>query len=313
MRAKYKVGAVFTLAALVLATAFVYLRTKNFPVLETAGPLAAQEKHLLIIASSMTLIVLIPVFFMITYISLKYRESNTKAKYNPDWDHNRLAETIWWGVPILLIAILAVITWHTSHTLDPFRPLASNTTPLKVQVVALEWKWLFIYPDEGVATVNYLEIPTGRPIDMEITADAPMNSLWIPQLSGQIYAMSGMSTQLHIQADKAGSYRGVSANISGKGFAGMHFAVQAVDANDFSHWVTKSQHSSNVLTHDLYHEKLAIPSENEPVAVYRNAQPNLYQLVLDHYMPPTGDMHMYDHGTATVSDSNASSPNTENQ
>ncbi len=168
----------------------------NFALLDPKGVVAQKERDLMVVAGLMTLVVVVPVFLLTFGIAWRYRATNTKAKYTPNWDHNIVLETIWWTVPTLLILILGGIIWKSSHELDPFKPLASTNEPMIIQVVALDWKWLFIYPDQQIATVNYVEFPENTPVQFHITADAPMNSFWIPQLGGQIYAMAGMSTQL---------------------------------------------------------------------------------------------------------------------
>jgi cytochrome o ubiquinol oxidase subunit 2 len=214
----------------------------------------------------------------------RYREANVKAHYTPDWDHNVKAETVWWGIPIVLIVILSLVTWQSTHALDPFKPLNSGVRPLTVQVVALQYRWLFIYPEYGVATMNYLHIPEGTPINFQITSDAPMNSFWIPQLGGQIYAMSGMSTELHLQADKPGVYQGVSANISGEGFADMRFTAEATTTDEFLTWVDHVKNSTSLPLDATTYAELAKPHhESTPTDYYLKA-PGLYDMVLMKYM-----------------------------
>lgn len=208
----------------------------------------------------------------------------------PNWDHNRKLEAVWWLLPTLLITILSVITWRTSHSLDPFLPITSDKKPVKVQVVALNWKWLFIYPEERVATLNYLQVPVGTPIDMQITADAPMNSLWIPQLAGQVYAMPGMSTELHIMADRPGSYQGVSANISGSGFAGMRFTLNATDEKDYRDWIAMAIQTNEILDNETY-RFVAQPSSYDTPKIYALGEQNLYDTVISTYSAH-GTMHM---------------------
>lgn len=263
--------------------------TSDPAVLNPKGSVAEQQRSLMLVATLLMLIVVIPVFFMAFFFTWKYRESNTKATYEPEWDSSKIAESVWWGFPLAIILILSIITWTSTHALDPFKPLNSNTSPLRVQVVALQWKWLFIYPEQNIATVNYLQIPTDRPINFEITADAPMNSFWIPQLGGQIYAMAGMSTQLHLIADESGSYRGSSANLSGKGFSGMHFIAEAVTNERFNTWIEDTQLASTELNHSLYAE-LAKPSENEPPQLYTATDDSLYSSVMDRYVSPAHQM-----------------------
>ena len=201
-----------------IAGVALLLHGHTIDVLVPKGTIAKKELDLLVTATLLMLIVVIPVFVLTFTIAWKYRASNTKAKYTPDWDHNRAIETVWWAIPFVLILILSVITWQSSHELDPFKPLASSKQPITIQVVALQWKWLFIYPEQHIATVNYVQFPVDTPVNFVITSDAPMNSFWIPQLGGQIYAMAGMSTQLHLMATDPGSYNGSSVTPQRTGF-----------------------------------------------------------------------------------------------
>jgi cytochrome o ubiquinol oxidase subunit 2 len=289
MRKKHILVLVGLIVVAVLVVAGWYLHRTNIPILEPRGPIAEKERNLILFASGLSLVVVLPVFSMAIYIAWKYRESNTDAKYTPDFDHSRAAETTWWLIPTVLISILSVVAWNSSHTLDPYRPLVSNVPPLDVQVVALDWKWLFIYPNQDVASVNRLEIPVNTPIAFEITSDAPMNSFWIPQLSGQIYAMPGMSTQLHLAASKLGDYNGYSANISGVGFSGMTFVTQATSQTSFNAWVQHTKHVPAVLSQAAY-TNLARPSQDNPVSYYSAVNRNLYTAIIAKYMIPA-DCH----------------------
>jgi cytochrome o ubiquinol oxidase subunit 2 len=178
-----------------------------------------------------------------------------------------------------------VVTWNSSHNLDPYKPLASNVKPLTIQVVALQWKWLFIYPEQGIATVNFAQIPEDVPINFEITSDAPMNSFWIPQLGGQIYAMPGMSTKLHLMAEEPGDYRGSSANISGEGYWAMRFTTRASSQEKFDDWVAEVKTSKQWLDAAEY-KQLAKPSEDEPQIFYSAFDDDLYDTVVMKYMSP---------------------------
>jgi cytochrome o ubiquinol oxidase subunit 2 len=269
-----------------VGAAVYYFHHTTVAVLEPRGPVAAQERRLIFYALLLSLVVVIPVFVMLFGFAWKYRESNISAKYRPNWDHSRLAESIWWIVPSLLITVLSVITWRSSHQLDPYKPLSSAVTPITVQVVALDWKWLFIYPNAHIASVNDLRFPVNTPVNFVLTADAPMNSFWIPQLGGQIYAMPGMSTQLHLSASQIGSYYGESANISGQGFAGMHFLARATTRQDYQTWVNQVRTSTSKLTTSAY-AKLALPSENNQVSYYADPNLDLYDSVIQKYMSPT--------------------------
>jgi cytochrome o ubiquinol oxidase subunit 2 len=282
---KIKLGLIATVATIIGITAAVifYFQTTNISLLQPKGTIANQQYDLLVFASVLSLIVVIPVFTMLIVFSWKYRASNKKAKYTPNWDSNKKAEAVWWGVPIILIIILSIVTWNTTHSLDPYKPLSSSTPPVNVQVVSLQWKWLFIYPDYGVATVNYLQIPEQTPINFTITSDAPMNSFWIPDLGGQIYAMAGMQTKLHLMADGTGTYRGISNNISGEGFSDMVFSVQSTSKTDFSSWVESTKNTTNVLSEETYN-KLALPSIEESTTTFSDVQPGLYTTILNKYM-----------------------------
>lgn len=270
---------------IVVLIAAIFFHSHPLAVLQPAGPIASQEKHLIVTAFLLMLIVVVPVFVLTFSFAWKYRASNTKARYTPNWDGNRAAEAIWWLIPSLLILVLSLMTWHSTHALDPFKPLTSTAKPLTIQVVALDWKWLFIYPEQHIATVNYVEFPVERPITFQITADAPMNSFWIPRLSGQIYAMPGMSTELHLAADRAGTFRGSSANISGTGFATMHFTARAASTANFTAWVQAARQSPQHLTVTSY-ETLLQPSQNNPVAYYGSAGDGLYDSIIAKYMIP---------------------------
>lgn len=273
---------------LTLAISSLTLFDLNFPLLDTKGTIADSQRDLMLLGAGLSLIVVIPVFAMLFGFAWHYREDNHKADYRPQWDHSRLAESIWWGVPLILIGILSVVTWEATHRLDPFRPIAAAREPITVQVVALEWKWLFIYPDHDLATVNYLQIPKDTPISFDLTADAPMNSFWIPALGGQVYAMPGMSTKLHLMADKTGNYRGQSANLSGEGFADMHFTTEVRSAEAFEDWVSRSQSAGPYLNQAAYQD-LQQASASKP-QVFAGADSDLYAHIVNTYHAPANQI-----------------------
>lgn len=275
-------GVVLAVMAVLLVVVLVY---EEIAVLYPKGAIALKERDLLVFTAILALSVGIPVFVLTPIFTWKYREENSKTKYAPDWGHHPVAEWIWWGLPCALIVVLASITWIKTHELDPYKPLGSAHKSLVIQVVALQWKWLFIYPEQRIATVNFIQIPEKTPIDFVITGEAPMNSLWIPALSGQIYAMAGMRTELHLIANEKGLFRGSSANLSGKGFAGMTFAVQATSQADFKAWARSVKRSPSALTMEGYNA-LAAPSENNPVALYTLEQQDLFDRILMKYMAP---------------------------
>jgi cytochrome o ubiquinol oxidase subunit 2 len=272
-----------TVAALVVAAiAFIAITVPHYVVLDAKGPIGQQQRNLLVFATALSLFVIIPVFVLTFYIVWKFRE-HKQSTYTPDWEGSKKLETLWWGLPTVIILILSVVTWQSTHALDPFKPLNSDKRPITIQVIALQWKWLFIYPEQSIATVNYVQFPVDTPVNFQITSDAPMNSFWIPQLGGQIYAMAGMSTNLHLQANELGRYRGSSANLSGAGFSGMHFTAQASKAEEFDLWSRVTQLTQPSLNREAY-ETLAGPSEDQPVTTYNLQDPQLYNEVINKYM-----------------------------
>lgn len=271
-----------------LCVLFYMISDNLFAVLEARGVIAQQQKDLLIFATLLMLLIIVPVFFMTFYFAYKYREGNKKSRYTPNWDTNKQIEFAWWAVPFVIIFILSVVAFRTSHSLDPYKPINAEIKPINVQVVALQWKWLFIYPEQNLATVNYLQLPKDTPIIFSITSDAPMNSFWIPQLGGQIYAMPGMSTKLNLMANEVGTYRGSSANISGEGFAKMAFEVNVGSEVDFYQWVAKSKTLKQNLSMSTYRQ-IALPSSDGPELTYSSVDKQLYDMVLMKYMMPDHD------------------------
>ena len=273
---------VFGLTMLVLFL-WVYTSTVTIDVLEPRGVIALAEKNLLIVACGLMMIVIVPIFFMLFFFMWKYREGNKNSRYEPDWNNSRILEWVWWITPAVIVVILGYITWKSTHELDPYKPIVSNVKPVVIHVVALDWKWLFIYPEEHIATVNYLQIPVDTPINFSITADAPMNSLWIPQLGGQIYAMAGMTTKLHLMASEEGEYQGGSSNYSGEGFAGMKFITKVTSGSEYVTWLNTLRTSQDVLSFEEY-SKLAKPSKNNPVMFYSSVSKDMYTSIIAKYM-----------------------------
>jgi cytochrome o ubiquinol oxidase subunit 2 len=252
-----------------------------FPLIQTRGDIANRQRDLLFFATLLALLVLLPVYFLIFTFAWRYRAGHRK-EYKPEWASHKGYEALWWGIPIAIISVLAVVTWVTSHSLDPFKPVASQQKPLHIQVVALQWKWLFLYPEQHVASVNEFAFPVDRPVELTITSDAPMNSFWLPQLAGQIYAMSGMSTQLHIQANARGDYKGVSSNISGKGFADMRFTARAMSRPEYGAWLLHAVDTGNRMDMTAY-EKLAQPGVSKTM-FFGLDDTGLYDRVILKYM-----------------------------
>ncbi|HET7059701.1 MAG TPA: ubiquinol oxidase subunit II [Candidatus Saccharimonadales bacterium] len=286
---------ILALAALIVLTFIAgWLKHSNVQVFNSAGSVGEKERNLMLFALGLSLIVVIPVYILLFSFAWRYREgSKKKRKYSPELAGNWAVETVWWLIPTALITILSVVAWNSSHALDPYRPLASSKKPMTIQVVALDWKWLFIYPKQHVASVNFVQLPVGTPVKFQITSDAPMNSLWIPQLGGQIYAMPGMSTQLNLIADRAGDYHGSSANISGTGFSRMDFIARAGSESQFNAWVKSAQHSPHRLSRPAY-DQLAKPSQDNPVTYYSRPDSDLFgQVILKYIVPQTANGPAY--------------------
>ncbi|MEK8131648.1 ubiquinol oxidase subunit II [Paenibacillus filicis] len=234
--------------------------TENIIVLDPKGPIAEQQRDLIILSTLLCSIVIVPVLILTAIIIWRYRDrQGRKAAYTPHWEHSTKLETIWWAIPILVILALGIITVKQTYALEPSKPLESVQKPLTVQVTSLNWKWLFQYPEQGIATVNELKIPKGVPVRFEITADSPMNSFWIPQLGGQIYAMSGMAMTLYLQADEPGKYWGSGANFTGTHFSKMYFDVESMTQDSFDEWVDGIKKTSPALTIEGYN-RLSEPS-----------------------------------------------------
>jgi cytochrome o ubiquinol oxidase subunit II len=263
----------------------VYLFSKDIAILFPQGLIALKQRNLMLFIQVVMLFFVIPVYILTFAFSWWYRADNKESKYDPDLVDHKIAEIVWWGVPLVMTIFVSVITFIKTHELDPYKPIESDKKALVIQVVALQWRWLFIYPEEKIATLNYIHIPKDRPIHFRITSDAPMNSFWIPDLGGQIYAMSGMETQLFLIANNTGEFRGSSANISGKGFAGMTFITEASEEDGYQKWVEEAKNSKNTLDWEVYQD-LAKPSENHARAVYRLNTDELFQKVIEKFTKP---------------------------
>jgi len=277
---------VILVAVAVFLIAQPALNLGNFAVLSPKGPIASQERHLMVMAVLIMLIAVIPVYFLIFFFAYKYRADKTESKYEPAMD-SKWVPWLLWLIPGIVIFIIGIINWQSTHALDPYKPIASSKKAITIQVVALRWKWLFIYPEYNIATVNFMEFPKGTPLNFELTADdAPMNSFWIPELGGQMYAMAGMSTKLHLMANDAGEFNGSAAEINGAGLAGMRFIAKSVSDADFNHWASQTKASSPALTSEAYDELLK-PTQNNPQATFSSVNPNLYNGIMMKYMAPT--------------------------
>jgi len=248
-------------------------------VLDPKGPVAAAERLIMLNSTGIMLAIVIPTILATLGTAFWFRASNTRARYMPDFAYSGRLELLVWSIPIMTVILVGGVTWIGSYDLDPPKPIASAEKPIRVQVVALDWKWLFIYPEQGIATVNQLTIPVSTPIRFELTSSGVMNSFLVPQLGGQIYTMAGMVTQLYLQADYVGTYRGMSANYSGAGFSDMYFNVNAVPAEKFAQWVVATRNSGPVLDAQSY-AALAKPSQAVAPFSYRAVAPDLFKSIL---------------------------------
>jgi cytochrome o ubiquinol oxidase subunit 2 len=265
----------------------------NAALLDPKGQVATDEKHLIITATLLMLIVVIPVIFLTLYFAWRYRASNTSATYQPNWSYSHRIEAVVWAVPLAIVLVLGTITWKSTHALDPYRPLVSKAKPITIDVVALDWKWLFIYPDQHIATINEVAFPTGVPVNFRITSDTVMNVFFIPQLGSQIYAMAGMQTQVNLAADQDGVYDGLSTNFSGAGFPDMEFKAHATSQADFDAWVAKVRSAKGGLDFASY-AQLAKASTKAPIAYFSSVEPLLFAAVLDKYMDKSSGLKLAD-------------------
>ena len=267
----------------------------NAVVLNPAGDIAVQQRDLVVISTILMLLIILPVMALTAFFAWHYRQSNTSAQYDPDWAHSTHLELIIWSAPLLIIICLGAVTWMATHMLDPYRPISRTTPgataaeikkPLNVQVVALDWKWLFIYPDYGIATVNEMAAPLDQPINFKITASSVMNAFYVPALAGMVYAMPGMQTQLHAVINKPGTFKGFSANYSGSGFSEMRFNFIGADQAGFDKWVADVKASGGSTLGRTEYLDLERPSEAVPVKKYASIDPQIFHLILNMCVQP---------------------------
>ncbi len=278
-----------SMRCLSVAGAMLPLAGCNTLLLNPPGDVAAQQGNLIVVSTLLMLLIILPVIALTLFFAWRYRASNKEATYAPDWDHSTQLELAIWAAPLLIIIALGAITWVSTHTLDPYRPveriaagrpLPANVKPLVIEVVALDWKWLFLYPEQDIAMVNELAVPVDRPVQFKITGSTVMNSFYIPALAGQIYAMPGMQTQLHAVMNAPGVYDGFSANYSGAGFSGMRFKLHGLGDAGFEQWVAKARASKSALSREAYLE-LEKPSEKVAPVAFASVAPGLYEAVLN--------------------------------
>lgn len=270
----------------------VLLRGNNVALFNSKGMIAHEQHGLMVLTVGIMLVIAIPALFLVFFTAWKYRESNTKAVHNPNLRQGKLLDAAMWLVPAAFALVLALIMWPATHRLAPQKQIAADAKPLTIQVISTRWKWLFIYPEQHIATINFVQIPAGTPVQFELTADeAPMSSFWIPNLGGQLYTMTGMVNHLNLVADTPGDYPGSSAEINGAGFAGMKFVARVTSKHGFDFWVQSVKLNPHMLDVAEYN-RLLKPSQNNPPAFYSAADRDLYDTVLMKYMGPSSSDHM---------------------
>ncbi len=285
MRIKFLI----TLIAITLAIVGIVLvlNSEKTAVVNTKGIIATQELQLILTNAFLKLLIIVPTYILLFVVVWKYCIKNKNAKYDPEHSFGSVGQLIMWLLPTLIVVAMAIVTWRATHQLDPRKPIDSVNETLTIQVVALDWKWLFIYPDLGIATLNYLEIPENTPIRLRLTADgSPMNSFWIPQLSGQIYSMTGMSTELHLMANGIGDYVGKAVEINGDGYADMTFAVKSTSQADFEKWSKEIKTTAAQNLTEKNYEELLKPAINKSVIFFGDVEKDLYHKIVHKYMYP---------------------------
>ena len=254
-------------------------------ILDPQGPIGAANKVILIDSVAIMLAIVVPTIVAILAFAFWFRESNTKAHYWPDWEYSGRIELVVWSIPALTVILLGGVAWIGSHQLDPATPVAGTGSPVRIQVVSLDWKWLFIYPDQRIATVNTLTVPAGAPLRFELTSGSVMNAFFIPQFGSMIYTMNGMVNRLHLRADNEGDFQGLSSHFSGDGFPNMLFDVHVISPLTFPDWVSKTARSDQVLDEDSY-GKLARQSVESGRPTYRLDDPGLFEAIATQKIPP---------------------------
>jgi cytochrome o ubiquinol oxidase subunit II len=258
-------------------------------VLDPKGPIAAADRQILLNSLGIMLAIVIPVILATLGVAFWFRASNERARYRPNFAYSGRLEMLVWSIPAMTVFLVGGVAWVGSHDVSPRKPIASTVKPLRIQVASLDWKWLFIYPDQGVASVNQLTIPVGTPISLELTSSGVMNSFFVPQLGSQIYTMAGMVTRLHLQADQAGTYRGFSAQFSGEGFADMHFDADAVTSEKFTQWLDGVRSAGPELNAQTYAD-LVKPTAAVAPFTYRSVEPALFDKITVSEMQPDDAM-----------------------
>jgi len=302
-----KLGAVLSIALLLVLTGC----SEQYLVLDPKGPIASAQKDLILITVIICTVIAIPVFIITAIIVWRYRDRpNRKASYTPEWEHSTKLELTWWGIPIVAIAILAIVTVNYTYKLEPSYAIQSEKEPIEIQVTSLDWKWLFTYPEQGIATINYVQMPVDTPVRFKLTSDMAMNSFWIPSLGGQLYTMSGMAMTLHLLADEEGVYYGSGANFTGEHFAQMTFDANVTSQEEFDAWVNEVKATKPALTEGDV-QKLKEQGTHD-VAQYSSFPDNVFYDIMMQYVED-GEKGAHAHHMTTSEDAAEGSEHSEHQ
>jgi cytochrome o ubiquinol oxidase subunit 2 len=280
-----------TFAAAIALIGIALLTGCTEGILDPKGPIAAAERQILLNATGIMLVIVIPTMLATLAVAYWFRASNTRARYRPDFEYSGRLELLVWAIPAMTVLLVGGVAWVGAHDLDPRKPI-STAKPMHVQVVSLDWKWLFIYPEQGIATVNHLTVPVGTPVDFELTSSGVMCSFFVPQLGSMIYTMAGMVTRLQLQADHPGTYRGLATNFSGDGFSDMRFTVDAVSSEQFAQWVEDARKAGPELDASTYAD-LVKPSAPVAPFTYRAVAPELFKGIVSSFMTAAGPAHTH--------------------
>ncbi len=279
-----KKGIKFLKGSLLLLMAAFLGGCKKMVVLESKGSVGMEQAYLIKVAFLLMLIVVIPVFVMVIWFSIRYRASNKKATYKPKWEHSNGIEAVVWGVPVLIIIALGYLTWKSTHELNPYKPLESEVKPVLIDVISTDSDWLFIYPEEGIAVINQFVFPVNTPLNFRLTSGSVMTSFFIPALGSQMYAMAGMQTKLHLMANELGVFRGQNIEYSGNGYAGMHFKAISTTDEGYENWVKGVKETGESLDLPRFKDINLMVNTNHPVTTFATVEPELFDKVMMEYM-----------------------------
>lgn len=288
-----KKGIKFFRSVLLLLLTVFFSGCRQMVVLDPKGPVGMEQAFLIKAAFFLMLIVVLPVFVMVIWFSVRYRASNNQATYKPKWTHSNAIEAVVWGVPVLIIIALGYLTWDSTHKLNPYKPLESENQPVNIDVISTDSNWLFVYPDYGVASVNQIVFPVNTPLNFRLTSGSVMTSFFIPALGSQMYAMAGMQTKLHLMASEVGTFQGQNMEYSGNAYAQMHFKAISTTGDGFNNWLKSLKETNDTLSMKRFDAMNNLLNRNHPATSFSVVEPELFDKVMMRYMQW---MHMPEHG-----------------